>query len=359
MAKPNPEQELTRLSKLVARQLPPVVVILGTSEFFRREAFDAVLGAVDPTAELRTIDGTESTDGRELDDLRGASLFGSGTWLAVRRAGGWLKSHGAALEQVLGARRDGCGLVLEVPKLDRRTKLAKTLAEAGELFEFRDLYAEPYDRSRSPLEAELVRWVVARASKRSLSITSEAAYLVISSVGHEPADLVAEIERLAPMFEGRKVDPEELRRHVTSSFESTPFEFAEAVLAHDRLRSLRSLHAMFARGVKGRDGASIDKGGVFPFITNWLHQALVSVYEGRRLLESGVPARDVPGRLGVRVFVDRYQAQLERSTTTWIVRALHELHDCQRGLRSSGEDPQRLLERFVARCLTGSREGAA
>lgn len=359
MAKPNPEQELTRLQKTVARQLPPVVVLLGTSDFFRREAMDTVLAAVDDGAELRTVDGAQDSDGRELDDLRGASLFGSGTWLAVRRAAGWLKAHGAALEVALERRAQGCGLVLELPKLDRRTKLAKALASTGELFEFRDLYAEPYDRSRSPLEAELVRWVVARANRHRLKLTAEAAFLIISSVGHEPAELVAELARIAPLFQGKRVDPETLRQHVTCSFESTPFEFAEAVLAHDRARAMRSLHAMFARGVKGRDGGSVDRGGLFPFITNWLHQSLVTVYEGRRMIAGGTPPRDVPGKLGVRVFVDRFAAQLERASLPWTSRALHELHECQRRLRSSGEDPELLLERFVARCIETPREGAA
>ena len=61
-------------------------------------------------------------------------------------------------------------------------------------------------------------------------------------------------------------------------------------------------------GVRGRDGAAVDRGGVFPFVVAWLHQALAKAWEGRDLVERGVPLRDVPGRLGVRMFEDRIAA---------------------------------------------------
>lgn len=358
MAKPNPERELERLRKAVTgRKRPEVIVLMGTSEFFRREAFDLALTGVDAGAELRQIDGTQDSDGHELDDLRGAALFGAGCWLAVRRGTKWLKTNATALEAVLPQRSSGCGLLVEIDKLDKRTKLAKTLTAAGDVFEFRDLYAEPYDRSRSPLEAELVGWVVQRAARADLRITPEAAFVLITSVGQEPAEIVAEIERLASAIDDadkkRTLDPRALQPHLSTSFESTPFEFAEAVLARDRRRALRSLQAMYARGVKSRDGTGMDRGGLFPFITAWLFQSLTKVYEGRRLLESGVPARDVPGRMGVRVFVDRFQSQLTANDAGWLRHALHELQGSQRALRRTGEDPERILERFLARCLGG------
>lgn len=358
MARPNPERELERLTRsLKGGSWPPVLGVVGASEFFRREAFDAVLAAVDEGAELRRIDGTQDSDGRELDDLRGASLFGTGCWIAVRRAGPWLKAHGAALQDAVEKRAPGCGLLFEAEKLDRRTKLAKSLGELGEIYEFRDLYTEPYDRSRSPLDAEIVSWLQTRARKLDLQLTPEAAFTVVSVVGQDPSELCAELDRLVVVLPKRKrLDPEALRAHLHTSFESTPFEFAEAVLARDRRRAQRSLRAMFARGVRSRDGSTMDSGGVFPFVTSWMHQALSTLYEGRRLLETGTPERDVPGRLGVRTFVDRFQAQLRQNDSNWARRALGALHHAQRELRRTGEDPELLLERFVAAALVGSKE---
>jgi DNA polymerase III delta subunit len=358
MAVPNPERELGRLGDLLARELPRVVVLLGASAWFRNQAFERVLARLPDDVDVRRIDGSDDTDGGELVDLRGAGLFGRGNWLVVRRGDGWLKRHAETLESALAGIGRGCGLLLEAQKLDRRTRLAKALGEVGALFEFRDLYAEPYDRTRSPLEAELVGWVVDAAKKRGLPITPEAAFLLVTVVGKEPAELCAEIERVRVAVGGsaRRLGSDDLRAHLSAWFESTPFDFADAILAFDRRAAMRSLHAMFARGVRGRDGGSVDSGGVFPFVVSWLHQTLSNVHEGRRLLDEGVRADDVAGRVGVRTFVERFVGQVRDNPLARLRRGLALLLDAERELRQTGEDPELLLERFVARYF---RSGAA
>ena len=369
MAVPNPERELARLRRVLETGLPPVMLILGPSAFFRGEAVELAVGAVPAECDLRRLDGSQETDGRELLDLRGGSLFGPGCWLVVRRGEGWLKQRGGDLGAVLEKMVKGCGLVLELAKLDRRTKLAKALVEKGAAFEFRDLYREPYDRSRSPLEAELVGWVQHRAQAMGVQLRPDAAYLVITAVGTDPAELVAEMARLRDRVEGAGVSgsgssglgasgagalgAEDLRGVLTCSFESTPFELADAVLGADRKRALRSLKAIFARGVRGRDGSAVERGGLFPFITSWLYRSLANAYEGRRLLDQGTSLADVPGQLGVRTFTERFREQVRSNSTTQLRLGLLALVDCQRQLRLAGEDPELVLERFLARWFGG------
>ena len=353
MAIPNPERELQRLQKLVSRGLPSCLVIMGRSDFFRQEAFDLAFAAAPDDVEIRSVSGERETDGREIDDLRGGTLFSRGTVLAVRRGEAWLKQHGDLLVASLPKIAERSALILEVKKLDRRTKLAKNLLANGESCEFRDLYSEPYDRSRSPLEAELVGWLVGRSKAMSCPLSAEAAFLVVSSVGIKPAELLDEVERIGARV-GRVRGPltaEEVRGSLTCSFESNPFEFAEAVLDHNRKGATRALVAMYSRGTQGRDGARIDQGGLFPFITSWLYQCLVQLHEGRLLLDRGVPARDVPAKLGVRTFVDRFVAQLRTNSEAHLRRGLTLLLQCHRELRSSGEDPEYLLLKFLGRYL--------
>lgn len=352
MAAPHPEKELERLHKAAADVLPKVAVLTGPAAFFRNEAIEALIARVPPAADLRRIDGSQDTDGRELDDLRGATLFGSGTYLVVRRGESWLAEHGARLVDIVPQISKGCGLIVEVGKLDGRTKLTKTITANGAVFEFRELYAEPFDRSRSPLEAELVGWVAMRARKLGMKLTAEAAYLLISCVGKDPAELHAELIRLAPELTGKaSLGPDALRGKLTIGFESTPFEFADAVLAKDRKRALRSLEAMFARGVRGRDGGSMDAGGVFPFTVSWLWTAMSNAHAGCALVDEGVRLDDVAARVGVRTFADRYRAQVAANREPSLRRGLLLLLEAQRELRSTGEDPRAILERFVARHL--------
>lgn len=356
MAVPRPDDELTRLERRLKNGLAPVTVLLGPAPYFRGEALRLALAAIPAGRELRIVDGqTDESDGREINDLRGAGLFGGGTWLVIKRAEKWLAKHGERLLPALDAVAKGCGLIVEASKLDKRYKLGKTLA-AHDSYEFRELYAEPFDRSRSPLEAELVRWVGDRARASGVPLTPEAAFVLVSTVGKDPQELVAELQRLREQVGPvtKALRPDDLRGRLVCSFESTPFEFAAAVLDQDRARCLRSLAAMFARGVRDRDGAARDATGVFPFVSSWLFQSLSSVHRGRVLLDQGVPLRDVPARAGVRVFGDRYQQQVQRNPQRRLRRALTLLLDAQRSLRRTGEDPRWLLEQFVARYLGSS-----
>jgi hypothetical protein len=224
------------------------------------------------------------------------------------------------------------------------------------LFDFRELYETPFGRS-NPLEGELTKWVVRRAGKLGVPLTPEAALLVVMQVGKNLPELAAELGRLRAAFggEGKRAPlaPADLRGRLTSSFESTPFELAEAVLGGDRRRALRSVRAMFDRGVRGKDGKAMDPGGLLPFTTSWLYQSFARAHEGRVLLESGVALRDLPGRVGVYNFADKFMAHVEQNDLARLRTGLLALHHCQRMSRTTGEDPDVLLERFLAQWFDG------
>lgn len=388
MASPHPEDELGRLQKALAKGLPPLLVITGPSEHFRAVAMGRVLAAVPKDAELKVLDAVDvraagsgdvdddtddedetagdGADGLaqcpELQDLRGGGLFARTTFLCIRRGSNWWKNHAPALAAQLPKFAKGSGLVLEAAKLDRRKKVAATLVkglvDSGACFDFRDLFDQPYDRSRSPIEGELCKWVVLHAKELGVPLKPEAAWLLVAQVGKVPAELLAELGRLRALFgaepRNTPLGPADLRGKVTCSFGSTPFEFAEAVLAGDRRAAMRSAHAMFDRSVRSKDGRPMDPGGVLPFTTSWLYQTLATTYEGRQMLDSGVSPRDLAGRCGVRQFADRFVDQVRQHDVGKLQRGLQALHHCQRMSRLSGEEPALLLERFLVHWFDGA-----
>ncbi len=391
MAAPHPDDELARLQKLCAKGLPPVVLVTGTNDFFRAEAMELLLAAVPKDAELRRVDAVDErvsgdadddeggdeaaeagADGDagagaeglaqcpELLDLRGGGLFAKTAFVIVRRGKNWWQKHVVVLAAQMPRFGKGCGLVLEATKLDKRKKVAatlvKTLAEGGAVFEFRDLYETPFGRT-NPLEGELVKWVARRAARLGVALTPEAACLLMLQVGKVLPELLAEVGRLRDQLGAdparKPLGPEDLRGRLTCSFESTPFELAEAVLGQDKKRALRSVRAMFDRGVRSKDGKR-DTGGVFPFATSWLWQSFAKVYEGRQLLDEGVSVRDLPQRLGMFKFADRFVEQVQKSNLPKLRRGMLALHHCARQLRLTGEDPDVLLERFLAQWFDGA-----
>ncbi|MEC7724790.1 MAG: hypothetical protein VYD05_04705 [Planctomycetota bacterium] len=226
------------------------------------------------------------------------------------------------------------------------------------MFEFRDLYDMPYDRSRGPLEGELCKWVGVVSKKLGVLLTPESAWLVIAQVGKSPAELLNELERLRDQLgddpSRRALEPKDLAGKLSVTFESTPFEFAEAVLGGDRRAATRSLSAMYQRGVRQQDGKSMDTGGVLPFTTSWLYRQIGVVYEGRVLLDSGTSMRDIPSRCGVRQFADRFLEQVKQNDQAQLQRGLTALHACQRKHRVLGESGDALLERFLAQWFDGA-----
>lgn len=376
MAAPNPSTELTRLDKLVRAGLPRIVVVTGVSDFFRTKAMERLLKAVPKEAELRHVDGADmkaaADDGDddgpaptlapELQDLRGGGLFASRNFVAVRRGSVWWQKHSAAIADLAPKIPEGSCLLLEATKLDKRKKaaaaLVKQLTADGAVFEFRDLYELPFDRERGPLEGELCKWVLVASKKLGVPLTPESALLLTSQVGKAPGELLAELERLKTQFADGAVTtaltPKDLVGKLTVSFESTPFEFTEAVLTGDRKAAQRSLSAMFARGVKQQDGKVMDTGGVLPFASSWLFRQMGQVYEGRLLLDKGVSLRDLPRQAGVRQFADRFIAQVKFCSIDRLHRGVTALHACQRKVRLASADPETLLERFLLQWFDGA-----
>lgn len=375
MGAPKPTQELTRLGALVRAGLPPIVLVHGASEFFRSKAMGRLLAAVPDDAEVRRVDGAEvrsagddeEQDGDDvvaapvLQDLRGGGLFASATVVVVRRGSNWWKQHGAGVAEVAPKIQPGSCLIVEAPKFDKRKKavatLFKQLAADGAVFEFRDLYDMPYERSRGPLEGELCQWVCAAGKALGVPLAPESAWLVVSQVGKSPAELMRELERLRDQHTGDAIgaplQPKDLAGKLSVRFESTPFEFAEAVLGGDRRAAQRSLAAMFQRGVRQQDGKAMDAGGVLPFTTSWLYRQLGVTYEGRVLYDAGVSQRDLAARCGVRQFADRFVASVRKNDQPQLRRGLLALHACLRESRITGEDDEVLLERFLGQWFDG------
>lgn len=389
MAVPHPDKELERLRAACKQGLPSVVAIVGAGAWFRQQALDALIESLPKDLEVLTIEGQdvvvrgskqaadadagdgdaeEGADGDEGDDgkkaqckdlqpLAGGGLFSQSTALVVRRADRWLQKYATAVAAFAPRIQKGSLLVFESQKLDKRTKWAKELAASGAVFEFRELYETPFGRPDQPLQGELVQWVTSHSKRLGVPVTPESALLLTAQVGKEPALLAAELEQLVDQFEkkGSKkaLAPEDLRGKLTCSFESTPFELAEAVLDGDRKRALRSLHAMFARGVKQKDGKRMDQGGLFPFATSWMFSAMGQVYEGRLMLDQGTSLRDLPQKAGVYAFQERFVAQAQKNTAQKLENGLLALLHCQRERRSLGEEDDVLLERFLARWFDG------
>ncbi len=356
MAAPHPQRELDRLDKQLASKDPgQLFAIQGPCRWFRDQALDKLRNRFAKQGQIIDFDGKESGASQSdvggfLMDLRTPDLFGASKMLLLRQGERVLKTHGKLFVELLDHIVPGNQLVLDVNKLDGRTAFGKSVKKAGGSFEFRNLYDKPFRDHEPASSAEIVRWLADRARTMGLTLTAEAALFVVQVVGSEPALLVGELERLAPLFEGKKIGPGELRSQLTTSFGSTQFELVEALLDGDLKAALRSLNALEREGLRDKEGKRLESGAVFPMVASWLSTCLGNLTQARAEVDGG----DSPGAAASRhggFFRERFERQLRRHDRSSLA-LLHEaLIRGERRLRTTGEDPILLLERLILEAL--------
>jgi DNA polymerase III delta subunit len=356
-AAPNPEEELRRLAAAVEKRLPGCILLLGKARWFKDRAARLVIDRVAARGgDVIQLAGDQSQDARPIRDLRTASLFGGPKVLLVREPDKWLKAVEAPLLDAITKLPPQHALVLDAEKLDGRTKLSKTLTQAGQVFQFRDLYERPYRMGDDPASGELVRWLVDRGRTHHLKLSPAAGLFLVQTVGADPSRLDEELSRLRRGLEGVEgvITPELLHERVEVGFSSTQFLLAEAVLARDLNSALRSLDALEREGLEDAAGRSLESSALFPLVSSWLHRSLLAAAKTRRLIDQGEDPATAATRAGVVAYQDRFLAAVRKQKRTWFERGLVALARCERRLRESGEEPVPLLERMVIE-LIGTR----
>ena len=356
MAAPNPEREFERLEKVLASAASPQVFLIhGVSRWFRGRALDLLRHAFEAGSDLIEVDA-RVTGSRDEDlslflmDLRTQNLFAGRKVLLLRNGETWLSFLAPSLTGIA----KGNVLVIDVDKMDGRTKLARQLKSMGGVFEFRNLYDRPF-RDEAPRDsAEIVLWIVDRARKKKIGLSPDAALFMLEVVGSEPALLEGELERLAPIFEHKNVQASELRSQLSISFGSSQFEFVDALLGQDLRAALRSLSALYREGLRTKDGQKLEASAVFPMLCSWLDMCLAKLSEAMFCLESGESMAEVVARYG-GFFKDRFEKQLRSLDLPCLARMHDALLRAERRLRVSAEEPQILLERMLLEALAKTR----
>ncbi len=361
MAAPNPELEFRRLEKICGGDSPPgLVLIRGSSRWFRDRALARLRELWKEAGEFQELDGEEvGEDGRRVSefllDLRTASLFSGARFLLLRHAERILRRFGEAFLETVEKTAKGNRLIVEVAKLDGRSKLARSFRERGEVFEFRDLYTKPFDARKPPASAEIVRWVTDRGAAHGLSLGPEAALFLVTVVGGDPGRIDGELSRLSSAGLSKRPGPEDLRVSLQVSFGASQFDLVDAVLEGDLPAALRANRALYQEGLRDREGKRIEPSAVFPLVSSWMHTCLAKLRAARDEVDSGSSISEAAARHG-GFFRDRFAGQLRRHDRASLARLGEALLRAEVRLRTMGEDPELLLERWISECcLKGCR----
>jgi len=364
VAAPNPLKEWNRLRALLrSGEFPKIFVILGQDPWFRGRALDLVRrtlpGGADGGEGRVELDGLDRESlNREmvqnfLMDLGMSDLFGGGKVLIVRNASKWMTQYGKSLLSILDHMALGNSLILEAERLDGRSSVARKLKKESAWFEFRRLYDRPFG-NRPPHASELVQWVQEHGRSKGLQLDPHSALYLTEVCGPSLGILDGELTRLAGLVETKNPTPGEMRSILTTAFESTQFEFVEALLEKDLVRGLRSLRAMETQGLRDRDGKRMDGGAVFPMVTAWLSSTLEKGFAALSQREEGRSFEEVVQEHG-GYFKERFASWFRKHDRRSLERIQAALVRAEQRLRSMGEEPIVLLEQMLRDVLLQPR----
>ena len=231
------------LENALKRVAPPLVWVHGDEPLLRIEATDAVRRALRETGfDEREVFAVERGFKVEalLAETQSLSLFAANRLIELRLNGKPTKELGQALAHAVQDLPDSMRILASSPRLDRAT-----LDSAW--FVALDRYAWvvpvfPVERARLP------QWIAQRLAKQRQEADADTLEFLAERVEGNLLAAHQEIRKLGLLFPEGRLPPDEVRHAVLNVARYDAFGLAEAMLAGDVARTLRSLDGLRAEG---------------------------------------------------------------------------------------------------------------
>lgn len=231
----------------MAKQFPPLALLLGDDEFSIAEQTRKYREALDPASadfNLSEFDGQRAS----LSDVRASSdafpfmgarrlviVYGLLTRLTAKGAA---KSLKAQIDQWIDyfptLPETTCLLLVETKPISERSRLVKAI-EAIEGAHVRQYTI--------PAGARLITWIEKRAKMLGGTFTQGGAQALAAAVGDEPRAIASEIEKLLTYVDfARPVTQADVERLTPASGQATVWEMVDALGQRDGRGAMRALH---------------------------------------------------------------------------------------------------------------------
>lgn len=233
-------------------------------------------------------------------------------------------------------------LIVRAPKLDRKRKLHKVLAEAGVCLVFR---APAGSAEFKALSAEMS----AMAGARGVRLKEGAAGLLLDVFGPDLNRIASELDKLAIWLgpeagQGAPVDAATLRELIAGSEILTGWELADAVTERDAAESMAAARRL------------LDSGKEPIVILGSLASRARSLLRAKALTEAGVPLKTVIDGARAWYFRDALAKGLKRYTLAELLDMPARFLEADRCLKSRSLDKGAVLETLVSDLTTPAAE---
>ncbi|RHW38606.1 DNA polymerase III subunit delta [Lysinibacillus yapensis] len=324
-------------------RVAPVYLIYGQESYFIDETINRIKATLNSTeeTEVRVFDMEESPVDAVIDEADTFPFF-SEKKLVIAKNAYFLKAAEKGKEKIdhnvkrlenwLANPSDFCVTVFIAPyeKLDERKKITKTMKDKSVV-----LFAE------TPKENDLATWVKSEVANFEKSISDEAVDKLIEMVGLDMLKLQMEIEKMALYLgEEKQITMELVEDLVAKTLEHDAFKMLNAYLANNRVEALEIYHDLLRQKEEPI------------MLVGLLASNIRTMNNVFYLQKKGYHPNQISKQLKIHPY--RVKLMLEnrhRPSEERLLKALHQLADIDKKLKSLSGNRERYLEMFLLKGL--------
>lgn len=317
-------------------KIKSVYIIYGTEHHLVFSALrfvkDAIIGKDGSDFAVKTLSGREARGGDVLTALKTVSMLGGRPLVIIREGESIPKATLEALTGYVERPVESSTLVVVAEKMDGRTRFMQVAQKNGAVIECKPLYQD-----------KVPFWVNMEVKRQGRQISEQSARFLADMVGNDLGQIAQAIEKIILYIGDKKlIDVPDIENAITETHQHVIFELTDAVGQRRLANALKLLQ-------------NIIENGESPIvILNMLARHF-------RILSK---AKDIAGRagegetakyLGVHpFFAKNYVSQAKNFSAGDLKKSFGVLHRCDRALKSSRLDKERILEKAVF-AIVGSR----
>jgi len=254
----------------------PVYALVGSDSFLQLQKLAELLRQLPPDAQRVDVDGERADLATVLDELRSFAMFGGGKVVVVRNADDFISRFREPLETYVSSPSESATLILRVESLPSNQRISKAIAKVGSV-----------ENCEPP--KDLARWVVGHAkSAHDVTISVEAARLLVDYVGQDLGRLDTELAKLALQCDAGKIGPDDVSCGVAFQRERQMWDMTNELACG---RTSEALH-------KWRQLVALDSSAEFRAVT-WLGMWLENVRKALAMKRKGLPPFTIAQQLRI------------------------------------------------------------
>lgn len=323
---------MTRTTK--PKLLKPIYLIYGTEKLLLEEAVERLRQRLSLESNLDfdcdEFDG-EMSDGTAIVQAAETLPFVSEKRLVVVKNVEKLPpSDQSTIAEYAKHPSEKTCLVLIATKINKGSKIFKTIKEQGGVFEYKAPYRNKYPK-----------WIQEEFSKRGKIITQEIAEYLLEKVGYNLQLLLNEIEKISLFCaEEKKIDLSAVMFLTEKTVKYNVFDFVDSVGRRDQSRALSVLGNLLQE--------SESAGHIFYMLVRHLRLLLKT----KALLGKGVDRSKLAQALQITPFeANKYQEQSKNFTETQLKNIFKLLLETDLALKRSEQEPRFVLESLILKIL--------